>query len=182
MANQIEGMEAAGAQSPRSELGSIYREHFAYVYRVLLRLGVPRSAAEDVAQDVFVVVNRKLDTFHTGASLRPWLFGIARRVAADHRKRNVRAQRRLELLPAPPGPSGPDDAVSAGEASEFLRAFLDGLSQEEREAFVLCELEQVTGTDAAVALGVNRNTLYSRLRKLRSQFEGAVASRFGGRP
>jgi RNA polymerase sigma-70 factor (ECF subfamily) len=61
-----------------------------------------------------------------------------------------------------------------------VRAFLDGLSQDEREAFVLCELEAVTGTDAALALGVNRNTLYSRLRKLRAQFEGAVAQRFGG--
>lgn len=161
------------------DLHTVYVEHFDFVWRSLLRLGVSRAAAEDVAQDVFLVVRRRLQDYDGRGSMRAWLFGIARRVASDHRRGAGRAQRRLDLLPSPPPPSGPEEHVSAAEAAELVRRFVDQLDEERRLVFLLSELEGLSGTEISEALGLNRNTVYSRLRKARQKFERAVARELG---
>lgn len=160
-------------------LAAIYREHFDFVWRSLLRLGMSKAAAEDAAQDVFLVVRRRLADFDTRRAIRPWLFGIARRVASEHRRRSGRAERRLELLPPPEAAPGPDDRVSAVEANELVRRFLAELDDVTRMIFVLSDLEGMSGTDISHALGINRNTIYSRLRKTRQRFEAKVRMETG---
>ena len=161
--------------SDAPELKDVYRLYFAFVWRSLLRLGIPRSSAEDVAQDVFLVVRRRLGDYDPGHSMPAWLFGILRRVASEHRRRTGRAQRRLDLLP-PPGESvRPDLGVEVGEAAEVVRQFIAKLDEERQVIFVLSELEGLSGTEIAEALGINRNTVYTRLRRVRIQFEHAVA-------
>ena len=81
----------------------LYRENVAFVWRSLRRLGVSERDVDDVCQEVFVIVHRKLSTFDATAAMRTWLFGIARRVAADHRKR---AHVRRETLTCPSDSSG----------------------------------------------------------------------------
>jgi RNA polymerase sigma-70 factor (ECF subfamily) len=165
---------AAGARAAAPDLEDVYRRHFAFVWRSLLRLGIPRSAVEDVAQDVFLVVRRRLGDYDSTYSMPAWLFGILRRVASEYRRRTGRAQRRLDLLPPPGESAGPDLGVQVGEAAEVVRRFIAGLDEERRMIFVLSELEGLSGTEISEALGVNRNTVYTRLRKARIQFERAV--------
>lgn len=160
-------------------LETIYREHFDFVWRSLSRLGMSKAAAEDAAQDVFLVVRRRLADFDVRRAMRPWLFGIARRVASEHRRSSGRAERRLELLPPPPADPGPEDRVSAVEAGELVRRFLADLDDETRMIFVLSDLEGMSGTDISQALGINRNTVYSRLRKTRQKFERRVEIEIG---
>ena len=160
-------------------LEAVYREHFDFVWRSLLRLGMTRATAEDAAQDVFLVVRRRLSDFDPRRAMRPWLFGIARRVASEHRRSRGRAERRLELLPPPPVEPGPEDQVSAVEAGELVRRFLAELDEETRMIFVLSDLEGMSGTDISEALGMNRNTVYSRLRKTRQRFERRVQVEMG---
>lgn len=176
-------MEAACTPGSTPDLASLYEEHFPYVWRALVRLGLSPASAEDVAQDVFLVVRRRLPDYDPSFPIRAWLFGILRRVAKDHRRSAQRTQRRLELLPRAQAPAGPEDQVSAREAADLVRRFLDGLGEDDRALFVLCELEDLSGTEASSALGLNRNTLYSRRRKLRARFEGHVrrARRHEGR-
>ena len=73
----------ASARPAAPELEDVYRRHFAFVWRSLLRLGIPRSAVEDVAQDVFLVVRRRLGDYDASYSMPAWLFGILRRVASE---------------------------------------------------------------------------------------------------
>src|SRR5262245_33108883 len=84
----------------------VYDAHFAFVWRAVANRGVPQSALDDVVQEVFLVVHRKLGEFAGRSSVRTWLAGIVRRVVADHvRKRGNRpvAQEELSEHPAAPG-------------------------------------------------------------------------------
>jgi RNA polymerase sigma-70 factor (ECF subfamily) len=162
-------------------LAAIYGAHFAFVWRSLRGLGFSNAEAEDLAQDVFLVVRRRLPDFDRKRPIKPWLFGILRRVAADRRRSTRRAERRLRLLPsghAHGDPDrGPEDGARSREAAEFVDAFLAELGDARRTIFVLSEIEGLSGTEIAEALGINRNTVYTRLRAARQQFRDALLRR-----
>lgn len=154
----------------------IYREHFPFVWRSAKRLGVPHAALDDVVQEVFVIVHRRLADFEGRSSLRTWLFGIVLRVARDHR-RSVR--RKDPGTPVDPDTvasrGGPADDAEKAEAVRLLHALLDQLDDDRREVFVMAELEQMTMPEIADTLGINVNTAYARLRLVRQAFEQALA-------
>ena len=157
----------------------VYRDHFALVWRSARRLGVGEASLDDVVQEVFVIVHRRLPDFEGRSTLSTWLFGITLRVARDHRRR---AERRsadgsvdLDSLRGE-GPS-PGDALERAEAVRLLHAILDELPDERREIFVMAELEQMPMSDIAETLGLNVNTGYARLRAARQAFEAALARR-----
>jgi RNA polymerase sigma-70 factor (ECF subfamily) len=163
-------------------LPELYRTHFDFVWRSLRRLGVAGSALDDAAQDVFLVVHRKLAEFAGRSSVKTWLFGIVVRVAHDHH----RAQRRkgdrtrhqephgLEALPDLSSPS-PVQRAEQADAVRLLEMLLAPMSAEKREVFYLAELEQFTAPEIAEALGIRLSTVYSRLRAARAEFEEARA-------
>jgi RNA polymerase sigma-70 factor (ECF subfamily) len=149
---------------------SIYEAHFEFVWRTVRRLGVPEAYLDDAVQDVFVVVHRRLGDFAGRSSVKTWLFAIARRTAKDHRRR---AQRKPgDALPPelPDAAAGPEEAASRREAARRLQAVLDAMDEEKREVFVLAELEQLAAPAIAEALELPVNTVYSRLRAARAQF------------
>jgi len=174
------GPEVADVPRPPT-LDAAYREHFRSVWRVLHRLGVPASQVDDATQDVFLVVHRKLDAFDGRAPLRSWIVAIAVRVASDYRRRAQRA-RGHEL-----GDAIADAAPTPAEHSEMresirlLHSVLAELDETKRAVFVLSELEQLSVPEIADVLGVNLNTVYSRLRAARRQFDAALARRRGAR-
>jgi RNA polymerase sigma-70 factor (ECF subfamily) len=150
----------------------VYRRHVAGVWAALARLGVERADLEDAVQDVFVVAHRRRDALSGGSSLRAWLLGISRRVAADHRRRLRRHRRRIDgLSRVEPEAAEPDDALWRSEGARLLQHFLATLDDGKREMFVLVELEQLTGREAARILGLNRNTAVARLRAARRAFD-----------
>lgn len=167
---------------PRQSAGdfaSVYREHFAFVFRSVRRLGVPELMVDDAVQEVFVVVHRRLGHFAGRSSLRTWLFGIVLRVARDYRRAAARRGGRQAPLGAlaahvPASTPSPLEAAERGEASRLLHRFLDELDDDKRAAFVMVEIEQMTVPEAAEALGANVDTVYSRLRVARQKFEQAV--------
>lgn len=156
-------------------LGAVYAEHFAFVWRSARRLGVPLPAVDDAVQDVFLVAHRKLGEFQGRSSVRTWLFGIARKVARDHRAAKVSGSREtaeLDQLPATDG--GPLVRAEQAQSARLLQALLDELDDERREAFILVDLEELSVPEAAEALGVNLNTLYSRVRAARQDLKSAL--------
>jgi len=152
------------------------------VWRSACRLGAPESNVDDVVQEVFVIVHRRLPDFEGRSSLKTWLFGIVHNV--------VRAQRRAlsarEPHPADasrrtdpetltdPAPS-PYEALSKLEATRVVDRLLEALDDDKRAVFVLAELEQMSVPDIAAALGIPLNTAYSRLRLARHDFATAAA-------
>jgi len=156
---------------------AVYAEHFAFVWRIVRRLGVADRHLDDAAQDVFVVVHRKLAGFQGRSSVRTWLYSIARRVASDYRRRSSRKESGCEPLGshAAAGPT-PLQEVETSEAVAMLHRALEHLPVAQREVFVLAELEQMTAPEIAAATGAPVNTVYSRLRLARGAFNEAVAA------
>lgn len=161
--------------APPLSLESVYREHFKSVWRVLQRLGVPSAQLDDAAQDVFLVVHRKLDEVEPGSRLRNWVYAIAVRVACEYRRRAGR--RRVEPLDddVADGRPGPARDSELRDALRLLGQLLARLDEDKRVVFVLSELEQMSVPEIALVLGVNPNTVYSRLRSARKAFDAAHA-------
>ncbi len=157
---------------------AIYAEHFAFVWRCLRGLGVPEAQLDDAAQDVFVIVHRKLTEFRGESSARTWLYGIVRNVAANQR-RSLRRRGPHEELPfdLQARTVGPDEHAQDGQAAAFVASFLEAVDDKKRELFVLAVLEQMSIPDVAQALGIPLNTAYTRLRSVRSDFQLALQRR-----
>ncbi len=157
----------------------VYDEHFAFCWRMARRLGVPDASVDDVVQDVFLVLHRRLGEYDGRASMRTWLFGILSHVIRDFRRR----YRRKDAKHVPPAPDSGTDAAATSpaptpaalaERSEkvaLLKRLLDELEDGKREILVLAYLEQMTVPEIAELLGVNLNTTYSRLRAARQAFD-----------
>ena len=171
-------LEAPIADAPEREavpsFDEIYAAHFAFVWRVLRTLGVPEAGLDDAAQDVFVVVHRRLPEFEGRSTVTTWLFAIARRVAASYRRRGGRTE---PLADEPPGTSDTFAALSRAEAAATVMAILDRMDEDKRIVFALVELEQLSVPEVARLLDLNLNTAYSRLRLARAAFEAAVRAR-----
>lgn len=162
----------------RPTFDELYAEHFAFVWRNLRRLGIADAALSDAAQEVFLVVHRRLDEFEPRAPVRSWVYSIVVRVARQHRRR----QRRKPLVPLAEAAhwpdseaSGPEQIAAEHEALERLLALLARLDDGKREAFVLSELEGLTAPEISEVLGVNVNTIYARVRAARKELEAALA-------
>lgn len=159
-------------------LESIYHDHSDYVWRNLLRLGVERDDVLDATQDVFLIVHEQLDRFEGRCAITTWLFTICRTVA--HRRR-ILAKRRRDQLTEGDVDTAIDLRADVGRAAEhnqdliLLASILERLEPEQRNVFILFELERMTGEDIAVILGIPIGTVYSRLQLARSAFRQALA-------
>jgi RNA polymerase sigma-70 factor, ECF subfamily len=156
------------AALPRPTLRQVFDEHASYVWRTLRHLGVGEADLEDVCQDVFVAVHRKLDGFEGRSSLRTWIYGIALRVASDYRRRaHVRRElpvADLELDAAEPTQL---EDIARGEARRLLLSLLDRLDDDKRAVLVLYELEELGMKEVAEIVGCPLQTAYSRLHAAR---------------
>lgn len=162
----------AGRSQP--DFTQIYRDNAAFVWRTLRRLGVPPSDVEDVCQETFVVVHRRLADFD-GRSVKSWLFAIAQRVAADYRKRaHVRRERPLDPVPETVVPPAQHDSLERRRAREFLQHVLDQLDDDKRAVFILYELEQMPMPEVARAVSCPLQTAYSRLHAARDHVRTQV--------
>lgn len=155
----------------------LYEAYFDFVWRSVRRLGVADALLDDAVQDVFVVVHRRLADFEGRSAVKSWIFGIARRVASDYRRRASRKDRGKVSADglADSRTLDPAQRVQRSEAVELLYQMLEGLDEVKREVFVLAELEEMTVPEIAEAIETNVNTVYSRLRAARQAFERQVA-------
>jgi len=144
-------------------LGEVYARYAGPVYTVALsRLGDPELAQEAV-QDVFVKAWRATARFDADRQLRPWLYEIARRAAADitrrERRRPVTTTLAAVRCAAP--------ATTPGEVWERwqVRCALQELSPRERELMRLTHYEGLTRSEIAERLGIPLGTVKSRLHR-----------------
>ena len=151
------------------------------VWRTLRRLGFGEADVEELAQEVFVVVHRKLPGFEGRAKVTTWVYGICVRVASDHRRRaHVRYETSLDAAPEPAAEATQDAAMAQADARRALDRALAALDDDKRVVFVLYEIEELPMADVAEAVGVPLQTAYSRLHAARRQLADALGRRTGG--
>jgi RNA polymerase sigma-70 factor, ECF subfamily len=152
----------------------LYEQHFDLVWRALRRYGVPHAELQDALQEVFVTVHDRISSFEGRSTLRTWIYGIARRIARNHRPGSQLEMIDPGLLDQVPQAHSVDATGSDQvENSRLLYMLLAQLTPERREIVVLVELEQMTIAEAADVLNENPNTLQSRLRLARSDLAAA---------
>jgi RNA polymerase sigma-70 factor, ECF subfamily len=175
---EIETSDERPAQT--TTFDELYEGYVDFIWRSVRRLGVGDESVEDVVQQVFLVVHRRLPEFAYASSVRTWVFGIVVRVVREHRRwfrrknpHHLSPQTDPETL-ADDGGSGPYETMAKAEAAHLVQEWLNELDDDKREVFVLAELEQMTAREIAEAIGSNASTVYSRLRAARIDFEKAA--------
>ncbi len=165
------------AASTAMAFRGLYDEHHAFVWAVLRKLGVPERDAEDVMQEVFLVVHRRLDAFEWRSAWTTWLYGITTRVYWNYARRqrsrpqaSVSASSLRLVDPAP----NPERFTQRREASEMLEALLGSLGPDKRTAYVLHTLEGLSAPQISAITGVNARTIYSRLRAAKAEIEASA--------
>jgi len=155
---------------------TIVNDQVDFIWRALRRLGVPDADLADAAQQVFLVMARKLTLVREGSE-RGFLFQTALRVASDGRRsRTRRREVPEELLAAHPDERpGPDEDLEAKLRRAQLDRILDRLPMELRAVFVLSEIEELTMAQIAELMGTPPGTVASRLRRARAAFSEHVA-------
>lgn len=150
-------------------------EHLDLVWRVLRRGGLLPADAEDATQDVFWVLAQRLDTVPERAR-RAFLVSTALRVAADRRrsKWHRSVDTGLELEQQACSERGADERLELRRAADLLDRALGTLDEPDRAVYIMAELEELSRTEVAEALGIPKGTVASRLRRAREAFESAL--------
>jgi RNA polymerase sigma-70 factor, ECF subfamily len=157
----------------RTALSLLFRRRHADVYRVAMLMTGSPAAAEDVTQDVFLAVMHDASRFESGrATVTAWLCGIAR----NHARRRLERDRRMLPLPEESEPlcaaavieTDPIGEISNAERIELLRRAVLALPIRYREVVVLCDLQELSYADAAIALECSIGTVRSRLHRGRA--------------
>lgn len=174
---ELETARDSARSAPRGPLvfADVFRENVPFAWRCLKRLGVSPGDVEDVCQEVFLVVHRKLAEFDHRSSMRAWVYGICVRKASDYRKLS---RKRHEQVTDTVPDRGTETEEGAGldraRALAFLDRTLDELDDDKRAVFVLYEVEGLAMSEIAIAVACPLQTAYSRLHAARKHVETAV--------
>ena len=152
----------------------IYERWFDDVVKWLYALGMPSSDTEDLAQEIFLVVRRKLNRFD-GGNLAGWLYRIAQLTVRDHRRRswfkNLTLRRRnVDLTRVEQPTPGPEAKYADAENRRRFQALVAGMSEKLRTTFVLFEIEGYSGEEIAHIQDVPLGTVWTRLHLARKEF------------
>jgi RNA polymerase sigma-70 factor (ECF subfamily) len=171
--------ETRGPQEPATrlppQLREVFEEHGPFVCRSLRYLGVPEADLDDTLQEVFLVVYQRLNDYEEKGRARAWLYSICTRVAHAQRRK---LGRRRET----PAPAFFEDAaaptqlehVEDREALTLGHRLLNQLPAQQRDVFLLYEVEDLPMSEIAQALDCPLQTAYSRLHKARSRILAEV--------
>jgi len=175
-----EALLAACAVGDSAALGALFDRYHEAVYRLVSRLlRTEPSEIDDLVQTTFLEAWRAAGRFAGRGSVKSFLFGIAANTVRHH----VRSARRRRTLLAgwqpPAHGAAPDDALARAQQVSRLAAALDELPHDLRVVYVLCELEDLPGVEAARVLDIRAGTLWRRLHEARRALRVAID---GGEP
>ena len=171
-------MAGLGADDPTAALAEAYDRYHQRVRVLARRLLADDVAAEDVVQEVFVGLPRASRGYRGSADFESFVLGIAVKRARQHLRAVIRRRRALARLAGNPfadEPPQPERLAYRRQLASHLVRALDQLPAEQRVAFVLCEVEELTAGAAAAIAGVPEPTIRTRCfharRRLRALLE-----------
>lgn len=172
--DQTVALQSSIAADREAKWREIYKEHFSMVYRLLLRMGITRTDAEDLAQRVFLVAHRHMATQEIG-NVGGWLRGITVRVASEHRRWHKVRRLKAWLFGGDdaddhPSRANPEEDAQHGQLQAAIREVLAQMSPKIREVLVLTDVEGCSAAEVSEALHIPANTVRSRQRLGREKF------------
>ena len=168
------GLHGPGQPSQNLSFREIYERWFDHVTKWMYALGVPTSDTEDLTQEVFLVVRRRLPQFD-GGNVAAWLYRITDLTVRDHRRRawfrNLMTRRReIDLTAVPHGGSSPERTYEIEQNRRRFHALIAGMSAKRRATFVLFEVEGYSGEEIAQIQDIPLGTVWTRLHHARKEF------------
>ena len=170
----------AGAEPflPVPSFHELCTHYFEFVWKCARAFGSKADEIDDVVQDVFLVVQRRHADLTEERLARSWIYGITRRVVSSQRQRRRRREGDSPGVPDVDSLKSPERSpLAAAEHNVEVRVLtqlLDQLDERKREVFVLSEIMEMSGREIAETIGVPMNTVYSRLRVAREEFDAAA--------
>jgi len=171
---------AACAMGDPTSLSALFDRHHRATYGFLARLtGADGQDLDDLVQTTFLQVLGSAGRFKGKSAVRTWILGIAANVARRHFRGETRRRQLADALAELPQPDSPAPDADAETQRQIRRlsAAVGALPQHLRVVFVLCEIEGVSGVEAARVLGVRQGTLWRRLHEARKALAAAVERR-----
>ncbi|HEY4187522.1 MAG TPA: sigma-70 family RNA polymerase sigma factor [Polyangia bacterium] len=167
-------VETPGAPAPLT-FAAVYAAHAPTVARWAARLGGPYADVEDITQEVFLVVDRRLAEFRGDSRLSTWLFSVTSKVAANERRRRKLRRWWFRLVPdagehAPAAGEAALEQLETRERRALFHRALDRLNDRHRQALVLFELEEMSIDDVAAHLGLRPGNVRVLLHRARAAF------------
>jgi RNA polymerase sigma-70 factor (ECF subfamily) len=163
-------LDASVAREPIA-FDVVFRQYAPYVGRTLRWLGVSAANVEDVCQEVFIVVHRRLPEVDSSGSLRAWVRQICVHAARNERRRVRRKPEHHEPPADIATPAAQHGSVELREMQARLLAMLEQLTEDQRTVFVLYEIEQLSMAEVASAAQCPLQTAYSRLHAARARIQ-----------
>lgn len=181
-AQTLEVASAAPSGEASHDFREVYESRFHDVLRWIRAMGGREEDLDDLAQEVFIIVRRKLSAFD-GQNLNGWLYRITQRTVRDYRRaawfRNLLLRKKVPdhegvlLKLVEPG-RNPAEEQELREAQRSLRLVLSRMREKHRTAFVLFEIEGYTGEEIAALEGAPVATIFTRLYHARRDFAAIV--------
>ena len=151
---------------------ALYDRHFPDVERLVASLGIMDAEADDICQEIFVIIYRNLARFRGEARLSTWIYRLATREAIRFARRRRLLRGLAEVFAREKRPAAPADwSDSEAGRRHYLRQLLDRLAPERRLALVLYEIEGIPVSEIARISDCAENTVWTRLHRARTELE-----------
>jgi RNA polymerase sigma-70 factor (ECF subfamily) len=171
-----EALLAACGVGDNAALGALFDRHHVAIHRLISRLlRSEASEIDDLVQTTFLEAWRSAKKYSGGGAVKSWLYGIAANLVRHYVRGAKRRRDAYARVPEPiPGATGPADAAMRAQQLDRLAEAIEELPHDLRTAYVLCDLEDVPGIEAARILDVRPGTLWRRLHDARRALRAAI--------
>jgi RNA polymerase sigma-70 factor (ECF subfamily) len=174
---QEQGLLARAANGDADAFRKLFEAHHKAMFRFAYRLTSALDAAEDITQECFLRLMRRPAFDHSRGSLRQYLYGIVRNLVRQHQQTNGREVHWDDDADDDQGRTitAPLDSMASAELTAVVQAAISALPPLQREAIVLCELEDLSLVEAAAVVGSDVGTVKSRLHRAREGLRRRLA-------
>jgi RNA polymerase sigma-70 factor (ECF subfamily) len=156
------------------DLKRVYEAEANTVFAFLTRFGLPAREVEDAVHDTFVAAMSRAQSFDLQRPVRPWLLGIAFRVAVARARHGRNREDPGEIPDSADPAQDPERSLAVGRARQLAQRAVEHLPEEQRAVLVMHDLQEVPIAEIAEAMAVPVNTAYSRLRLARTAFKRRI--------
>jgi len=165
-------------------VGELYDRHNRLLFGLILRILRDRSEAEEVLQEVFVLVWTRAETYNVAlGSPAAWLVRIARNRAIDRLRANAVRLRAVESAPAAANVDSPEAQATASEQQRVVARALESLPADQRtlieEAYFLGMTQSELADKFKLPLGTVKTRIRAGMQALRQQLSGYIFARAG---